>query len=493
MSSTTTQKTEIPDPSPEEQAMVGMMTDALMPAYMEEAGYEVTKSTTTWADSAEAKSFSEQKASLQKQIDAAKQASSPYNVSGGNMQAWQQQNSLQQKLYQLEEEERKAQEEYKPEVNYETRKKADLATEQIRSQYGADSPEYKKALGEYEAKQIDTEQQTERITKMAMDKAEKFLKGDYSLTPEQDKYVTDLLGPIKEAGLNAVKYLKDEAATSEKGIQGAIDSFAAQVKETGMKMGDAIVEFEDRVKTTGANMKTALEESISTTKAMVEMGIEDFSLDTRKSLASQAARLGRSVTDPVFVKEMTDQVNKEVQRTGLAFAQMSAEQRMGIEERTGGQLEQASLAKEAIAERTGAGLEQAAQATIGLKERTAGLNEQAALMKGQSEVGLAEAAANLRKDIGMGQVPGTVGLGLNINQYQQGVQQQNLANAGAAYQAPASMVSYMQSERMAEPTKTTTTSPGIGSILGGILGTGLDVAGAAAGGSFGSAVSDWFK
>ena len=42
-SSTTVQKTEIPEPSSQEKALMEMITGALMPAALEEQGYEVTE------------------------------------------------------------------------------------------------------------------------------------------------------------------------------------------------------------------------------------------------------------------------------------------------------------------------------------------------------------------------------------------------------------------------------------------------------------------
>jgi hypothetical protein len=162
-------------------------------------------------------------------------------------------------------------------------------------------------------------------------------------------------------------------------------------------------------------MKTALEDSIAQSKAMVEMGIQDYSLDVRKAVASKAASLGRSATDPAFIMEMQNEVTREIQRTGLSFGEMVAQGRMGIEERTGSGLEEASRLRGQVAERTGAGLESAEQMRIGLQERTAGLREEAARMQGQYGVYSAETEANLRKDLGMGQVPASVGFGLDID------------------------------------------------------------------------------
>ena len=494
-SSSSTSETSIPDPTPEEQGLMNMMTDGLMTSYLDEAGYDVQKTETTWEASDTYSDIQTRRTNIQQQIDTLSSTRrttlDPTGTATSN-----QLTSLNRQLNGLTAEENSKREEFKPEITYETRRKSDLAVENLRDPNlpeDQQSQEYKDAKAAYEGEAATREEQGQKITGLAMDQAEKFLKGDYTLNADQEKWVTDTLGPIKEAGLNAIKYLKDEATASEKGIMGSIDAFAEEVKKTGMKMEDAIVELEDRTRTTGANMKVALEDSLAQSRAMTEMGINDFSLNTRKAISAKAASLGRSPTDPAFVAEMTEQVTKEIQRTGLAYGQMSAEGRMGIEERTGAGLESASKLRGQVAERTGAGLESAAQMRIGTQERTAGVMEEASRMKGTQEVGLAEAGANLRKDIGMGQVPGTVGFGLDVNRYNQAISQVQMQNAGAAMNAVAMPVSWYQSDRQAQPSVTTTSTPSIASSIGGLIRTGASLAATGAGGGFGSAVSGLFK
>ena len=558
MGDTTTQTTTIPEMSPEEAGLMNLARDGLLTSYLEESGYDVTKTETGWDDSAKGKELAERRASLQSRIDTLSsqgpQALPGFAAPGVDQRLV----AAQYDLDRLDKEEEKARKDFKPEINYETRKKYDIESERIGAQYGYDSPEYKEAVDKVQVQKQAIEQQTQRIQVLAMDATEKFLRGDYSINEDQKKFIDDTLGPVKEAGLKAVEYLKEEAGlsggrlnaaadqirgqvlTTEQMLRGevgkfveeieatgknldtALGTFRDQVKATGMTMGDAVFELEQRTRQTGASMKQAFEETLNYSKSLTEMGIQDFSINTRNAIAQQATALGRSPTDPEFVKEMQAQVGREIQRTGLAFGEMAAGGRMGIEERTGAGLEAAGRLRLGISERTGAGLEEAARtglsiaerlsggreeaARMGLsiaertgmgledvqrlrmsiEERTSGLREEAARLRGRVEVGAAESLANMRTQLGMSQVPQAVGLGLSVNQYQQAIEQQRLANSLTAAQAPLPYLQMSQQERMAQPTTVTKTSPGFGSIFGGLMGAGMAGVGTAASvGAFG--------
>jgi hypothetical protein len=110
---------------------------------------------------------------------------------------------------------------------------------------------------------------------------------------------------------------------------------------------------------------------------------------------------------------------------------------------------------------------------LGIKERTGAAREELARGRGAANVSLAEQESNLRWQVGSGMAPQQIGVGTSVHGYNQSLIQQRISNAQNAMNAPLPFLDYYQRERMAQPTRTVTSSPAWGpQLLGGILGMG---------------------
>lgn len=482
MGSTQTQKTEIPPPTPEEVALMEMMTGVILPAYMNEAGFEVSKSTVPWEQTDQAKEFASKRSALEKRIadtqaNAQAGGKTPYEIANSRQTFGNDLFGLNSEMDRLNREEAEAKSKYKPGVSYTSRKKGGEYSEAVRTKYGENSPEYKAAVAKEQEDNIKAAQDRDALTKKVLEKTQKFLNGDYSITESDKAFIEDVLAPMKNSYNMAADYLTSQADQSKEGISKAIDQFRSEVEKTGLAMSDAIGVLEDRVNKTGMNMKQALQEEMDLTRQLTKMGLEDFTRDQRLAISQQASNLGRSPSDPEFQKELQGIVNKEIEKVNLETGRYAAQQRMGIEQRTGAGLEDAAKLRLGVAERTGTGKEQAAQMGLGLAERDAGLREEAARMRGQGAIQAGQMGSNLRYSLGIGMLPEQIQMGMGVDQYQQQLLQQRMAQIGGAMNAPMGIYDTMSKERFAQPTTTTKKSGGIGSIIGGILGTGLSAAG----------------
>ena len=164
MGDTTTETTTIPEMTPEEAGLLNLARDGLLTSYLEESGYHVEKSETTWETSADAKEFTDRKATLNNRISTLEaQLKEPALAPHGGYSRGPEanlQNQLNQAmgdLNRLEDDEEEARGKFKPEITYETTKAYDLEAKRIGEEKGYDSPEFKvandAALGRQEAAQ----------------------------------------------------------------------------------------------------------------------------------------------------------------------------------------------------------------------------------------------------------------------------------------------------------------------------------------------------
>jgi hypothetical protein len=484
-SSSQTSQTTIPEPTPEERALLGL-SNTMMQAYLESSGFEVTRTQQSFEDSDEGKSFANQRQQLQQQIDdlnsRISEASSQTTSGGpgkavgrGDYDAISQLNNGKNGLYaqmnQLEEKEREARAEFKPAINYATREKADFETEEIRKKFGADSPQYREAYERYSQNKINTEKTDNDIKSLLAQKTKKLLSGDYGLNAGEQAFMDELLGPMKEAGLNAINYI-ESAQTSDQGIGKALTAFADQIKQTGMDMGDAVLALENRVRQTGVDMNTALDEEVATTRELNRMGVEDYTSAQRRQISSQAALLGRSPTDPEFQNQLQDLATRAITQSNLQVGAMAADKRIGIASQTGQGLENAQNIRLGIAERTGQGLEGVAQARVGYAD-------EAAHMKGQLDTSLAGQESSIRSNLAYGLPPQQVGMGMDVANFQNALNQQRLQNIQTGYSLPMNTYNTAARERMAQPTTTQTSTPSVAGTITGMIGAGMSGVGAA--------------
>lgn len=503
-SSTTINKTEIPEPTAQEKAMMDMMTNNLMPAALEAQGYEVIKSQGTYEETGEYERFTEkrtrftkERTELEEQL-ATLQGGAFTGSKQNEMAMLQSQISqINRQLDTVDKEEDDFLEDYDPQMTYKTRRLDSPEVERARTLAGdnwATDPTYLALKEEYEEEKVAKGKQRSEIEQKFMDVTEKFLDGDYSITKEQGELLKKNMAPIRAAVTDMFTKAREESEGTEKDLLSTLNEtfteFDKRVESTHLSTMDALDVVGDQILKTGSDMEAALENTVSIQKELMEMGIEDYSGKVLKQVAGNAAMLGRSPDDPEYTQEIAKTIAREVKSGMLNLGAMEAQGVLSIKERTGGALEQLGMTRAELVSQRGQKLEGSALDRGGQKMNIEGrYGDQATQMRmqeGQANVGLEEQAANMRWQVGAGMAPQQASLGMGVSQYQNALEQQGIANAKGAMMTPMPMVDYQARERHAQPTTTTTKSPSVlGSVFGAI--TGAVGAGASIFGGMGAA------
>ena len=399
----TVQKTEFPPPTSQELQMQSLMINGIMPAYLSEAGYEMeeTKGDPTaspkWAEAQDLRSKVGQVPEYMRE-------------------------EINKRADQLENE---ARSEAEGQKGFKLRKRISEKAELMRRRYGENSEEYQNAVKEAEQFKVETEEAKNQLTKSFLQKTQKFLNGDFSITESQRNLIEENLAPqrkVVDEMFGDIDQITYETFIGD--TQGVID------KSSGANLGVA-VEAAGSGKMKGLSMMDALTSTIEANKELLKMGIEDASGEITKRSAEQAAAMGRDPGDPEYKQEIQQSVAREVQRGQLQLSEMEARGKLGIAE----QLGQTRL--------------------------------QTARQKGAAKLGLEEQAANLRFQVGGGMAPQQVGLGQSSAQFLDAQRQQQLMNLQGGFGMPAQIAGQAQALRLSQPTSTQTTG---GSVLGGIAG-----------------------
>lgn len=435
MGSRTTSTTEIPEATEAEQEILNLITGQLLPSYLEEAGYEVKTKRVTFEDSEEYKQINSKLKKIQNQRnDLARRLDSlPQNDIVGRNSVQQQLSTLDTQINNVSNQMERQRGDFKPYTDYETRKKETPELEQLRSKYGVDSPQYREAKEQFETQQVAQSKQQERIYQEFRNRTEKFLKGDFSISDEQEALIQKNNEPLKKA---IETMFKDNIAESGK----TFDDFNKEAEKSGMSFSQAMGSVVDQIKTTGIEMERALKNVVSSRQELLKQGIDDYTGEITKRVAQNAAALGRDPSDPEYTADISEIVSKQVRGGELELANLEAQGLLGIRERTGGRLEQASQQKGA------------------------------ALADYESNL------AKMRFDIGAGMPPQQLQVGASGLQYQEALAQQRLQNAAGTAQFPTFMTDRFARERFAQPTTTQSTPFGFQDALS----LGLGVAGAGA-------------
>jgi len=93
-STTSTQETKIPPPTSQELALMSLTTDGMMTSYLEESGYDVQKTTISWEQSDEGKSFASRRSALENDLRAAQADAQNPRWKGGGGMTWNVQNEI---------------------------------------------------------------------------------------------------------------------------------------------------------------------------------------------------------------------------------------------------------------------------------------------------------------------------------------------------------------------------------------------------------------
>lgn len=481
-------KTTIPEPSAEEKEIMKMISGPLMETALKAQGVEVTRTEKTFEQTNEYQSYqdrrsrlTEERNELVNQMEGLKTSTQKagYFYNQGEMNKYQQRiNEVNRKLDSLDAEETNARDNYDPIVEFTTRELDPPEVERARKLYGEDSEQYKSLKDEYDLKEIESSKTQDQIFKSAQEATLKYLNGDFSITEEQKRQISDNLAPYREAVQKMYSEAEKDADETERSLaQITMDkykNFRDQVAKTKMDTMAALETVGSQIMQTGDSMEDALAKTVSANQALLEMGIEDYTGQVTRNIASKAAMVGRSPSDPEYQNEIAENIAREVKMGQLNLAAMESQGILSIKERTGSALERLGLTKADLIAQTGAKLE---SASLEEGAQKGAIAEKYGDYRGSLRMGANQAAsqieqeaANIRWQVGAGMPPGQVQLGLGTHQYQEALNQQGIQNAMGAMQTPMGVVDYYRGERHAQPTTTqTTTTSGIGTWLSPIM------------------------
>jgi len=421
MSCGSTSETKIPEATEEEKALRKFVMDEFLPMYMEQAGYEMTEvgGDTSAVDARIAAREEEMRAIREQAIRNKNRGVGSMPPPLENMM------NADPRLKELKEERQKIVDA----GGYELRKKASKKVEDIRSKYGADSPEYRQAFEEYQQEQIETEEMQRASERQFIKNTEKFLRGDFTITPEQEAFVQKHYAPQRAI----IDKIYGKVADGESTVDAEVSKFMDMAKQSGMSLGEFTEATGIEIQRGGGSIEQAMEKTFEINRQLMKMGIEDATGEITKRTMQQAAAVGRDPMDPAYQQEIQQQVSREVERGQLQLAGEEARQRTAL-------------------------------------EREAGL----------AQLGMEEQAAALRMQLGGGQTAAQGAQAMNLAQLQQAQQSQQLANIRGGMATPLGQQQMYLQERMAQPT-TTTSGGGFLGGLGALAGIGTGIAGAYSG------------
>lgn len=460
-----TQSTTIPEMTPQEQELLQMMTSTLLPAYLDQAGYDVSTSQVTWEESDEYKELasfrSEVEAVMRDDPSGLTRVEAPW---GETLPAVNARGAIDDRM-------REGEASFTPHTTFDLEKRpsdAEVADEVrrklqgIEDEYGRDSQEYKDALSEFSTEQQRAFQRDE-IQAAYLDRVQSYLEGDISVTPEQERFIQEQYAPIREV----VDQLYSDSMEE---VDSRYAKFAEEIDKTNMSISQALDVVGSQIKETGANMEKALESTVTANRELMKMGIEDATGQITKNISMQAISTGRDPSDPEYTNEIQTNIARQVKEGNLQLTAYEGQNRMAIAERTGSGLEGVAEARARLAEATGAKREGAIMAQ---GQERQGIIQQ----RGQQRLATEESVSNLRTSMAMGLPPSQISAGSGYSQLQTALASQRLANLSGTMQSVGYPYSLYSAERFAQPTTTVTRNAGFMDFLGLGLGAGSAAAG----------------
>lgn len=386
------------DMTPQEQEFMKMLQETLLPNYLNQAGFVTNAKQTTFKESDEYKrltrNLAEAKKNPSKGDPYANGAYNPNAEGGANIRAAQRA---------LDE----AEKNFKSTTTYDIRTKESENLEYLRDTYGENSSQYKEAKKTERLDKVGAEKTQNEIMKKYQENTLKYMNGDFSITPEQEKNIQENFKDVKAGVESMYKDTMDETMK-------AYGDFTKVAGENGMTTRDALGAVGAQIEQTGINMNKALDNVVSTRQALLKQGIEDATGEITKQVATKAAQLGRDPSDPEFENDMKDTIARQVKQGNLELGSMEAQARLGIEERTGSGLE-------------------------GVANRQAEGRINAAMTKGQQNLNVEQGILNQRVEQGSGGLATGINLGQQTTQFDNALSQQRMSNAMTAMSPVQSM------------------------------------------------------
>lgn len=434
-----TQRTTIPDASDEEKEMQRMLMEQFMPAYLSESGYEYRPAVKGY----ESDSYYQKLLNNYNEVLHRRKSPDSPDI-GSTLNREQYLNKVQNQMDDI-----KAKYGNNPGTDAYFREKLPPLYEGKLRGLTEGSAEWEAVHEEYYKDLEVTEKANKEIADEFRNVTMKFLKGDFSITNQQKALIEESFRPQRQAVEAMYKELE---GMNIKEMDRVMGGYASMVYEQGMDIETALAAAGEIIAARKDPVEEAFKKVVDINKQLLEKGIKDHSGEITRNIASRAASLGRSTTDPEYQREMSDDINEFIST---------------------GQLNLAAMEAQGMVEITREKFNKAEQAYRQLEERQYGTARE----KGVAQLGLEEQEAAMKWQVGAGMPPQQTSMAGGYLQYQDALAQQRLANIGQAAQMPMGMMSNMQQLRAAQPTTTVTQSTSPWEVGLGLLSTGASLYG----------------
>ena len=304
------------------------------------------------------------------------------------------------------------------------------------AEFGFESEEAKAAMGEFHKGEEYFEGETQ---KLFYEQSIKYLQGDFAASEAQKQQIAENMAPIR-ATIDQMYATPEELDSNFEQMQAKAREAGVSIEEFAASAGYSLQR--------GKSIPEAFQEVMDVNRKMMELGIEDATGQVTRQTMERAVSMGRDPMDPEFQRQIQMDVSKISQQGQLQLAEMESKGKMDI-----------------------------------------------ARERGVAELSAEEQAMGMRSQAGGGVIPSQVSVGQSVGQYQQALDQQRLQNIQGAAQMPSQYANQLANLRMSQPTTTSTgvSTPSTGSMILGVGGLAASAYSGYQSGQASSAEADWYR
>jgi len=251
-------------------------------------------------------------------------------------------------------------------TDYQIKKKEDPRVQQAIDQFGPDSDQVKNLRGQIQQTQIDKATSMETIERDFLKNTKKFVSGDMTYTPEQEKQVDAYFGPVRDIITKTTDDLLRTAGDNYQTLRGDLDNLATAIDSTGFKVSDALRAAEIQIDKTGDTLLGVLTKVNQNSEARARFQFDLLSEEIDTKTAQQNALLGLppgSQSEKLASLKMKQDALKSIE---LDLTQNQLQGELGITEKIGDEKKTISMARVALESSHGEKKEGLAQSLFNL-------------------------------------------------------------------------------------------------------------------------------
>jgi len=230
--------------------------------------------------------------------------------------------------------------------------------------YGADSPQANAVREQLKADELAKMDAMDGIDKQWVQQLNKFVSGDMSYTPEQEKQIDAYIGPIRDIIKKTTGDLLTQFGDSDKELRSSLDELSKEIDKTGYAVYDALDAAKLQYEQSGVALFDTLKKVNESNHARAKFEFDLLSEKADMKTAQQAAMLGLppgSQSEKIAAAKIKNDALKSIE---LELNQREAAGALQIQGGVEQGKQSISLSKVALAENQGGKKEDVAQ-TLG--------------------------------------------------------------------------------------------------------------------------------